>query len=304
MSRFTALPALLVGEFRVVNVLLSSLFFGFLIFSLFLDLLFHFLDELQLLFLMVFLHLSHFLLNLVSLLFVELRDLLLEDMGTDCWEFLSATLNQLNWLNRCFLERVWFLNQGLLESFLDLLKLVVDFRDFDALFTTTMVLVIVHCLIRRVLAELKHVVQLLDYRVSAIIGWQDWLKVDIFVVWDNVRTALHCLLHNSLDFWDFLVLHFFREEFGLLVGKEICFRKKPLDDIDCNVFLSYHWLIFNDLDNKIFLELIDQWVKAKAISIRIVLNLLRCLGLCLLLLVIVRLLTIICLDLEFGEVGE
>lgn len=225
-------------------------------------------------------------------------------MGADSWEFLDETLNQLNQLNWCLLERVWFLDQSLFESFLDLLKLVMDFRDFHALFTTTMVLVVVHCLIRRGLAELKHVVQKLDYGVSTIIGLQDWVKVDIFVVWDNVRIALHCLLHNSLDFWNFLVLHLFREEFGLLVGKEICFRKELLDDIDCNVLHSYHWLIFNHLDNKIFLELIDQWVKAKTRSIRIVFDFLRCLGLCLFLLVIVWLLTIISLYLEFREVGE
>ena len=134
------------------------------------------------------------------------------------------------------MERVWLLDKSLLESLLDLLQLIVNLTDFVTLLSSRMGLVVVHSLVRGILTKLKHVVQLLDDRVSAIVGRQDWLEVCIFDVGHDVRSSLHCLLDYSLDFGDFLFLHLFGEMLALFVGKEVLLGEQSLNDIDDNMF--------------------------------------------------------------------
>ena len=204
------------------------------------------------------------------------------------------------------MERVWLLDKSLLESLLDLLQLIVNLTDFVTLLSSRMGLVVVHSLVRGILTKLKHVVQLLDDRVSAIVGRQDWLEVCIFDVGHDVRSSLHCLLDYSLDFGDFLFLHLFGEMLALFVGKEILLWEKFLNDIDDNMFLIGHRLVFNDLVHQIFLELINQRVKAEFAAMILLLDLLRGLGfgLFLIILVIVRILPVVSLNLESAEISE
>ena len=153
MTSLSTLPACFVRELWIEDILFSSDFLGLLLLSLLSDLVFHLLDQLHLLLLMLLLHLSHIFSNLVRLIFVELGDFLLEDVGADSGELFGTALDELNGLNRRLLEGVWLRDQSLFESLLNRCELVVDIRYFITIFAPTMGLVIVHGFLGRILAE-------------------------------------------------------------------------------------------------------------------------------------------------------
>ena len=153
MTSLSTLPACFARELWIEDILFSSHFLGLLLLSLLSDLVFHLLDQLHLLLLMLLLHLPHIFSNLVRLLFVELGDFLLEDVGADSGELFGTALDELNGLNRRLLERVWLRYQSLFECLLNRGELNVDNRYFITRFAPTMGLVIIHGYLGRILAE-------------------------------------------------------------------------------------------------------------------------------------------------------
>ena len=221
MSSFMAIPAVLVGEPRVVNILSPLLPSLLLIFSLEVELISELLHGLLMVISHLLLHLEHLLVDLVRLVLTILWDFLLKDHRADCVELTDHWLDSVHCLQLCLLEA-----ERLLEDLLEqVLFNFINFGDQDVknfwLLASALCLVVTDGFGCLMLARIKNSLQSADNMVFAIVGWEDWLQVGFVYVVHVVVTVSYGFGNDALDLLPLLLFGFTWHSLYVLKGEEI-----------------------------------------------------------------------------------